>query len=101
MIPVGTNLAVYYYDNEMLQLPEKGEWTPPAIGCGPGKWYRGTVVAEHITPQNVLMYKCTFDTPLQHAHSPVHSDLRPKNHAEFFGFASDGGLGFFFPATRS
>ncbi len=58
----------YYYDNEMLKLPEKAEWTPPAIGCGPGKWYRGRVVAEHITPQNVLMYKCTFDTPLQHTH---------------------------------
>ena len=70
-IEMGTDVAAWYYDSEMVgSYNEKQEiLRAPSNDCtGPGRWYRGTVVGEMWTKQNLLVYHCAFDTPLQHKH---------------------------------
>jgi hypothetical protein len=67
-ILIGTDIAGFYYDMEMLPHDEKDGTEIPLVGNGPGKWYRGKVIAEKWTEQNKLMYECRFNTPLQHIH---------------------------------
>ncbi len=64
---MGTDIAGFYYDMEMLAHNEKVCTEIPQVGNGPGKWYRGKVIGERWTEKNKLMYECRFNTPL-HIH---------------------------------
>jgi hypothetical protein len=67
-IPMGTDIAGFYYDSEMITSCDSDDDSIPKEGCGPGKYYRGIIVSERWTELNDLVYECVFNTPLQHAH---------------------------------
>jgi hypothetical protein len=67
-IHMGTDIAGFYYDSEMIEPNVSDDEKIPEEGCGPGKYYRGIIVSERWTDLNDLVYECVFNTPLHHAH---------------------------------
>jgi hypothetical protein len=45
-IPIGSDIAAYYYDSEMALHGEKEEIIPCREGVEPGRWYRGHILGE-------------------------------------------------------
>jgi hypothetical protein len=67
-ILLGTDIAGFYYDMEMLPHNQKDGTELPLVGNGPGTWYRGKVIGEKWSEQNKFLYECRFNTPLEHVH---------------------------------